>query len=86
MAAVKAIFLLALMSMASPVAVPALPGGTGAHLENAKAGQADFAAFLEMSGGQRHQAAQDGFGLLPRHVMALGQFGGHLPERDGAGR
>jgi hypothetical protein len=62
--------------------ISAHPGGTILNLEHAESSQADFVAVLEMAGGQRHQVAQHGFGLLLRQVVALSQFGGHLLERD----
>jgi hypothetical protein len=42
----------------------------------AEAGQPDFVAILQMSGGHRHQITQDRFSLLFREVTPLGQLGG----------
>ena len=55
-------------------------------LRDAETGQPDFVAVLKVVGGERYQITQDSFGLLLRQVMALGQFGSHLPERDGSPR
>ena len=70
----NAIFLLALILIASPVAGfrPILRRSLP-HLEDAEAGQTDFVALLEVLRGQRHQIAQHGLSLLLCEVMAVGQ-------------
>ena len=62
--------------------VAAHPGGTLPNLEDTETGQPNFVALLEVPGGQRHQIAQDGLGLLLRQVVTVRQGGGQMLERD----
>src|ERR1700733_3918527 len=62
--------------------VPTHPGGTLPDLEDAQAVQANFVTFLQVLRGERHQIAQHGLSLLLREVMAIGQLGGEVLQRD----
>ena len=62
--------------------VPSHPCCTLPHLEDAEAGQTDFVAPLQMTGGQRHQIAKHGLRLLLRDLVAVGQRGGEVLECD----
>jgi hypothetical protein len=62
--------------------VPTHPRRSLAHLEDAETCQADFVTLLEVLRGQRHQVAQHGLSLFLREVVAIGQLGGEMLERD----
>ena len=79
----NASFLLALILMASPVAGFRPIRAARFRTEDAEAGQADFVAPLQMAGGERHQIAEHGLGLLLRDLVAVGQRGGEVLECDG---
>jgi hypothetical protein len=64
--------------------VPSHPGRPLPHLEDTETGQTDFVAPLQMAGGDRHQIAQHGLGLLLCDLMAVGQRGGEVLERSPA--
>jgi hypothetical protein len=63
--------------------VPSHPGRPLPRLENAETGQADFVAVPQTTAGQRDQIAQHGLSLILCDVMAVGQRGGEVLERDG---
>src|SRR5690348_5600577 len=63
--------------------VAAHAGGALAHHENAETDEANAIAFLEVLGEAGHQVVEQSFGLLLRHVVALGQFGREMFRRDG---
>ena len=79
----NATFLLALILMVSPVAGFPHPGRPLPQLEDAETGQADFVTPLQMAGGQRHQIAEHGLSLLLCDLMAVGQRGAEVLERNG---
>src|SRR5262249_12612179 len=54
-----------------------------AHLKHAEADEANAIALLQMLGDEIDKIAEEGFGLLLRHLMALSQRGGEVLEADG---
>src|ERR1043166_6820267 len=57
--------------------------GALAHLKHAEADEANAIALLQMLGDEIDKIAEEGFGLLLRHLMALSQRGGEVLEADG---
>jgi hypothetical protein len=79
----KAIFLLALISIASPVAgfLP-IRAARFRTWRMPRPCQSDFVTPLEVPCDQRHEVTQHGLGLLLGDVMAVGQRGGDILQCD----
>jgi hypothetical protein len=83
-AARKAIFLLALILIASPVAgFRPILAARFRTWGMPRPFRLIFVALLQMLRGERHQIAQNSLDLLLGEVMTFGQFGSEVLQRDG---